>query len=493
MLAVIPFLARWLWLLVNLVGAIGLVLVTLILVRAFASRRLPGLEHWHRSVPRGEFHALTAGRNVGFEEYVAIENRLFERLRDYAVSPDDLGGRSRLIRYVRGGPMDPETFEHNWNRTTELVPEEINGGVLLLHGLSDSPYSMRSLAEMFRDRGFYALAIRLPGHGTVPAGLRWATRWDWMAAARIGAERVCERVGRGKPFYVCGYSNGGALATLLTSRSLRPGGSRVPDRVFLLSPAIGVSYFARMSNWHALFAWIPYFERFRWLNVEPEFDPYKYNSFAKNAGAQTWRLTKAIRRELRRAAKDGRLGRLPPIMAFQSVVDATTKVSDLVELFDRLPQNGSELVVFDVNSNEMLDGFYRRGVNRPLAEWRRDATAPHRLTVIQNENPDSAQMIARSYPAGSAESQDEKLELSWPPQVFSLAHVAIPFPPDDPIYGDRLEGKPNEMLGSLRLRGEKKVLVISASRLIRQRFNPFHAYMRRRIEETLDGQSSAAT
>jgi alpha-beta hydrolase superfamily lysophospholipase len=49
--------------------------------------------------------------------------------------------------------------------------------VLLLHGLTDSPYSMRALAELFAARGWYVVGLRLPGHGTAPAAL---TRVTWQ-------------------------------------------------------------------------------------------------------------------------------------------------------------------------------------------------------------------------------------------------------------------------------------------------------------------------
>ena len=45
--------------------------------------------------------------------------------------------------------------------------------VLMLHGMSDSPYSLRHLAEVYRARGFVVLIPRMPGHGTAPSGDAW--------------------------------------------------------------------------------------------------------------------------------------------------------------------------------------------------------------------------------------------------------------------------------------------------------------------------------
>ena len=52
-----------------------------------------------------------------------------------------------------------------------MRPPEIRGGALLLHGLTDSPYSLRHVAELLAQQGYYALGLRLPGHGTFPAAI----------------------------------------------------------------------------------------------------------------------------------------------------------------------------------------------------------------------------------------------------------------------------------------------------------------------------------
>jgi alpha-beta hydrolase superfamily lysophospholipase len=458
------------------------VFATLLLVQVFAERRMLDLELWHEVPPAGEFRAADAGPAFGWEAYLEIEDRLFRGLGTYSIPPDSLGGRSPILRFVRGGRGDPATFERNWNRTTELLPGEISGGVLLLHGLTDSPYSMRSLATFFQGEGFYALCPRLPGHGTVPAGLLEVSWKDWMAAVRLAARHVRERVGPGKPIYLCGYSTGGGLAILQTLEALA-GGDVLPDRLFLFSPAIGVTAFARASNWHKAYSWIPGFEKSKWLSVEPEYDPFKYNSFPKNAGAQVWELTKEIQREIERAGERGRLDELPPVTTFQSTVDSTIVAAAVASgLYEKLPPNGSELVVFDVNRLAVLDGFYG-DPRTPLEEMQRDPSLPFVLTVVENAGADSPAVVARTRAPSSREIREEPLGLEWPRQVYSLAHVAIPFPPDDPLYGEGAADASGSRvhLGDLSLRGEKNVLVVSATDLMRLRHNPFHSYMIEKI------------
>lgn len=104
----------------------------------------------------------------------------------------------------------------------------IRGGALLIHGLTDSPYSMRAVADVLRDRGIYSLALRMPGHGTVPSGLVTATWQDWLAAVRMGVRHVRGRIPAGAPLILVGYSNGGALALKYTLDAVEGKGGPVP-------------------------------------------------------------------------------------------------------------------------------------------------------------------------------------------------------------------------------------------------------------------------
>ena len=98
---------------------------------------------------------------------------------------------------------------------------------------------------------------------------------------------------------MAGYSNGGALTLHYATSSLLTGKQRPPDQIILYSPAVAVSKFARASNWHKLFSWIPAFEQSKWLSIQPEFDPYKFNSFTKNAGAQIHYLSLALQANIK--------------------------------------------------------------------------------------------------------------------------------------------------------------------------------------------------
>ena len=50
---------------------------------------------------------------------------------------------------------------------------------------------------------------------------------------------------------------------------------------------IGVTPFARLSSVISALSPIPYFDRAAWLDVLPEYNPFKFNSFPANAARQT--------------------------------------------------------------------------------------------------------------------------------------------------------------------------------------------------------------
>ena len=175
-----------------------------------ARRRLPDLESWHRYVPPD----ATASNleRATLADYLQREDTVFRDVRDRIERTSAGSASPPANRYDRRSRSYPSRLGWDGNRTYELVPVgEMAGGALLIHGLTDSPYSMRAIGETLKASGYYGLALRMPGHGTVPAGLTTVVWEDWLAAVRLGVRHVRERIGPDKPVMLVGYSNGGAL------------------------------------------------------------------------------------------------------------------------------------------------------------------------------------------------------------------------------------------------------------------------------------------
>jgi len=85
-------------------------------------------------------------------------------------------------------------------------------GVLVLHGFTGNPQSMRGLAQALADAGFTVELPLLPGHGTDMADLL-PTRWsDWSGAAEAAYRDLAARC---DAVVVAGLSMGGLLAVWL--------------------------------------------------------------------------------------------------------------------------------------------------------------------------------------------------------------------------------------------------------------------------------------
>jgi carboxylesterase len=90
-------------------------------------------------------------------------------------------------------------------------------GVLLVHGFTGSPFSMRPWGEHLAAEGFAVRAPLLPGHGTRWQDCNLSTERDWLDAVSGAFDELlpeCDRV------VVAGLSMGGTLAVRLAE--LRP-------------------------------------------------------------------------------------------------------------------------------------------------------------------------------------------------------------------------------------------------------------------------------
>jgi hypothetical protein len=152
-----------------------------------------------------------------------------------------------------------------------------------------------------------------------------------------------------------------------------------------------------------------------------------------------------------------------------------------------LPIGGAdnELVVFDINRVSYMREYFAGDPIQRLAQLCSQPGLPFRLTLITNADVDSQEVVARSWSPGVGQPAEEALGLSWPLGVFSLSHVSVPFPPDDPIYGAGGGGVPNwgVPLGSVEPRGERELLAVPIELFTRLRYNPFFPYLERRLDE----------
>jgi esterase/lipase len=297
---------------------------------------------------------------------------------------EDYVARNRSMLYrARAGAADLEKIVSG-NAPFELHPSSgfpagqkkpYRRGVLLTHGLSDSPYMMRHLAEFFRQNGFRVIAVLLPGHGTQPGDLLEVTWQEWAKTVAYGAYKLADEVDE---LYLAGYSTGATLSVYHSLRDYRVRG------LFLFSPALRITRKAVLANLHKLYSWL--IPSAKWVDIKPDLDIYKYESFTKNAAAQMYSLIRALDAQLRQYEVD------IPVFIAASADDMTVKTSVIVEFIARARHPSNKLVLY--------------------------TTEPEKF---------------------SHDLSSEKLELvnSVVPgqKILSSAHTAIVMPPEDGHYG----------------------------------------------------------
>jgi hypothetical protein len=120
--------------------------VAFLAVRSYRSLGGPELQPWHTFVPvEWSVQRMDAGNWAG---YVAQEERIMASIAAEVSQKLPPESRVPINRYFTESPVYPARFAQNWNRSYVMVPDgKPSGVVVLLHGLTDSPYSLRHVAK----------------------------------------------------------------------------------------------------------------------------------------------------------------------------------------------------------------------------------------------------------------------------------------------------------------------------------------------------------
>ncbi len=472
-----------------LFATLGAVLSVIIVFICLMDSR-PDLSPWHTVELDAEYTLEKQDEIASFDDYLKLEDRLFEQLQADIYNTPSTMPESQLNRFKKNSLADPTHYPKNWNRSFIMAPTQPRGGVLLLHGLSDSPYSLRTLATELYQQGYYVLGLRMPGHGTAPSGLVHTSWQDMAAAVKLAMNHVNAHITSQQPLYLLGYSMGAAQAVNYSLDALRSNKLRRASAMVLISPAIGVTAVAALAVWQSRLSAIPGLDKLAWNSIGPEYDPYKYTSFAVNAGDLMYRLTLEIDRKITALNASGGTENFPRSLALMSLVDATVSTHAVVtHLFDKLENNGNELVLFDINRHEAFTLFLKKD---PIVEYRtllKRSQLNFDLTLFTNTSADSDAVLSHHWFRVDGSHATGQTDMIWPDHIYSLSHVALPFPPTDSLYGSEPEDLEGLHIGQLETKGEKGILNIHASDMLRLRYNPFYANMQKQITDFLNDAS----
>ena len=451
-----------------------IITISIIVFRAYNSLDLPNLKTWHTQYPTPEL--LKNNNYDSFEEFAKADDEYIRHNFEMIQSKDyDL-----FERYNPKSENYPLKGNLNYNASFVLDPgSKAKGIVILFHGLSDSPYHMRDIAMHFYNENYYVFAMRLPGHGTLPSGLLDVQWKDWQQAA-FWSMKTANKLSQERnnlPIYMGGFSTGGSMILNYCFNASSSTEMRMPDKVFLFSPAAGVSSLGYIGAWHHSLSWMETFKKFAWLDVVPEYDPAKYMSFTKNAGRQIFLLCKENMKLAEQLNKSQLINKLPPFIAFESWVDATVIPNDLINMYDLIANEDDELIMFDVNKN--YAPFIKGNRSEELDNIAINKT-DYSFEIFRNIPNDSIDNMATLFAYNLDLNKYEVVSadtILWPKNIYSISHISVPISPSNKLYGKK------SPLSNMLIVGEKNTLIIPSDDITRVRYNPFFDFMMKRIDD----------
>jgi len=183
------------------------------------------------------------------------------------------------IRANRHFISDQSEQEVLLNSPFERKPDQLsNKAVLLVHGLSDSPYSFNDLADSLVEKGYVVRTILLAGHGTKPEDLMIPKLEDWVSAVHHHTQLLAAEY---DDVWLGGYSTG---ANLVTSEAIE---NPEVDGLLLFAPA-----FKAKSKMVALAPWVKYFVD--WADQDLEENLVKYDSLAMNGAGVFYQTSERV-------------------------------------------------------------------------------------------------------------------------------------------------------------------------------------------------------
>lgn len=173
------------------------------------------------------------------------------------------------------------------NMPFEIQPAEtVTGprkGILLVHGLGDSPFYFRDIGAALSEQGFLVRTLLIPGHGSRPGNLLLAEYKAWQDAVRHHTRLLQQDVDE---VWLGGFSTGANLVTVEAIENDQVSG------LLLISPALVPGT--------ALTSLLPVVNLFTdWLDQDPADGNYtRYSSVATNGATQYYYSSRAVRRQL---------------------------------------------------------------------------------------------------------------------------------------------------------------------------------------------------
>jgi esterase/lipase len=228
--------------------------------------------------------------------------------------------------------------------------------VVMIHGLTDSPWFMRSLGEVLYQQGYNVIALLLPGHGTKPEDLFTVTKEQWQQEVDRG---LAIAAGLGEHISLAGFSTGGTLAL----DALRRHPELKAEKLFLFSPALAINESNQTEvSLGCKAPWLAthLLGQYTGSADAVENDPHRYNKMALNGVCQLYYLTNDIQNGQAKQVLDS-LRSGTGVFAVESEADKTVSPAAVTKFMASLPDQARDVYVL----YPLADNIAHADVTRP--------------------------------------------------------------------------------------------------------------------------------
>lgn len=219
-----------------------------------------------------------------------------------------------------------------------IVNDELkDNAIVLIHGLTDSPFFMKAIGQYFHDvMGFNVFIPLLAGHGlNQPDGMRTVTLGQWennVKYAVESAKKYAQKISIG------GLSTGGALSV---HQALESEGG-ISGGIFLFSAALDLTgqYGHLEGELKEFFLRLTIAQNFADITDSKGKDPligdhpYRYAAIDIHGAIQLEKLIQELDRKIEKATL------LQPVFAAHSKVDQTARMEGVERLLERCQTHG---------------------------------------------------------------------------------------------------------------------------------------------------------
>ncbi|WP_409310081.1 alpha/beta fold hydrolase [Pectobacterium sp. B1J-3] len=326
---------------------------------------------------------------------------------------------TRWVTQHRTFQTNDKKMELVWNTPQEMRPTgSPTKGILLVHGLGDSPGSFSDIMPRLAAQGFLVRTVLLPGHGTRPADMLHITVDDWRSVVAEQSAILSKEV---NDVYLGGFSTGGNLVLEYALRHPEIKG------LVLFSPA-----FKSNEKYDFLTPLLSVFTD--WLLKPrpgyPEQLATRYMVVPTNGFAQFYYSSRAVRTQLADKTYD------KPVLMVLTEHDSVLDSAYLFELFDKkFTHSRSRLIWY---GNPPIPAYSSRVLVRRdrLPEWRISQFS-HMSILFSPENkaygPAGAVVICANGQANATPQQCQDRNAlwysDWGYQEKDKTHIRLTFNP----------------------------------------------------------------